>query len=165
VEKPEPTRRTPSLAADKKNTVRAAAPTVEETLRVSVSLLDELINNAGELVLARNQLLRAAAMVGGQFPDLPPLVQNLDAITSRVQEKVMQVRMQPLSVVFNKFPRIVRDLARKLDKKIVSRHPGNGLRQVSRKPARQSFPLIMKAAWSILHCRMTVPGSTMTGFA
>ena len=118
VEKPEPTRRTPSLAADKKNTVRAAAPTVEETLRVSVSLLDELINNAGELVLARNQLLRAAAMVGGQFPDLPPLVQNLDAITSRVQEKVMQVRMQPLSVVFNKFPRIVRDLARKLDKKI-----------------------------------------------
>lgn len=93
-------------------------PTVEETLRVSVSLLDELINNAGELVLARNQLLRAAASVGAQFPDLPPLVQNLDAITSRVQEKVMQVRMQPVSVVFNKFPRIIRDLARKLDKKI-----------------------------------------------
>ncbi|MGN7611443.1 hybrid sensor histidine kinase/response regulator [Magnetococcales bacterium HHB-1] len=94
------------------------APTVEETLRVSVSLLDELINNAGELVLARNQLARASSEVATQFPHISPLVQNLDSITSRIQEKVMQARMQPVSVVFNKFPRIIRDLARKLKKKI-----------------------------------------------
>ncbi|MBF0448328.1 MAG: chemotaxis protein CheW [Magnetococcales bacterium] len=97
---------------------KGAHPTVEETLRVSVSLLDELINNAGELVLARNQLSRAAVEVQTQFPHFGPLVQNLDSITSRIQEKVMQARMQPVSVVFNKFPRIVRDLARKLEKKI-----------------------------------------------
>ncbi len=93
-------------------------PAVEETLRVSVSLLDELINMAGELVLARNQLTRAAVEVQTQFPHFGPLIQNLDSITSRIQEKVMQARMQPVSVVFNKFPRIVRDLARKLEKKI-----------------------------------------------
>ncbi|MBF0453303.1 MAG: chemotaxis protein CheW [Magnetococcales bacterium] len=97
---------------------KGSHPTVEETLRVSVSLLDELINNAGELVLARNQLSRAAVEVQTQFPHFGPLVQNLDSITSRIQEKVMQARMQPVSIVFNKFPRIVRDLARKLGKKI-----------------------------------------------
>ncbi|MBF0177421.1 MAG: chemotaxis protein CheW [Magnetococcales bacterium] len=95
-----------------------APPAVEETLRVSVSLLDELINMAGELVLARNQLTRAATDVASQHPSIGPLVQNLDSITSRIQEKVMQARMQPVSVVFNKFPRIIRDLARKLEKKI-----------------------------------------------
>ncbi len=114
-----------SKANDKNSTSKAApqaaskgAPTVEETLRVSVSLLDELINNAGELVLARNQLTRAAIEVQSQFPHFGPLMQNLDSITSRIQERVMQARMQPVSVVFNKFPRIVRDLARKLGKKI-----------------------------------------------
>ncbi|NGZ05499.1 MAG: hybrid sensor histidine kinase/response regulator [Magnetococcales bacterium] len=97
---------------------KSSSPTVEETLRVSVSLLDELINNAGELVLARNQLSRAAVEVQAKFPHFGPLVQNLDSITSRIQERVMQARMQPVSVVFNKFPRIVRDLAHKLGKKI-----------------------------------------------
>lgn len=97
---------------------KKSVPAVEETLRVSVSLLDELINNAGELVLARNQLTRASVQVQAQFPHISPLVQNLDSITSRIQEKVMQARMQPVSVVFNKFPRIIRDLARKLEKKI-----------------------------------------------
>jgi two-component system, chemotaxis family, sensor kinase CheA len=100
------------------SSTKGAKPTVEETLRVSVSLLDELINNAGELVLARNQLSRASVEVQTQFPHFGPLVQNLDSITSRIQEKVMQARMQPVSIVFNKFPRIVRDLARKLSKKI-----------------------------------------------
>ncbi|MBF0189539.1 MAG: chemotaxis protein CheW [Magnetococcales bacterium] len=99
-------------------TTKSSSPTVEETLRVSVSLLDELINNAGELVLARNQLSRAAVEVQAKFPHFGPLVQNLDSITSRIQERVMQARMQPVSVVFNKFPRIVRDLAHKLGKKI-----------------------------------------------
>lgn len=97
---------------------KSGNPSVEETLRVSVSLLDELINNAGELVLARNQLIRAAVQVAQQYPHISPLIQNLDSITSRIQERVMQARMQPVSVVFNKFPRIIRDLARKLEKKI-----------------------------------------------
>ncbi|MBF0589938.1 MAG: response regulator [Magnetococcales bacterium] len=104
--------------AKAKGGAKGSHPAVEETLRVSVSLLDELINNAGELVLARNQLARASVEVAVKYPNIGPLVQNLDSITSRIQEKVMQARMQPVSVVFNKFPRIVRDLARKLKKKI-----------------------------------------------
>ncbi|MBF0285064.1 MAG: chemotaxis protein CheW [Magnetococcales bacterium] len=96
----------------------SASPTVEETLRVSVSLLDELINNTGELVLARNQLVRASQQVASQFPHIMPLIQNLDSITSRIQERVMQARMQPVSAVFNKFPRVIRDLAKKLNKRI-----------------------------------------------
>ncbi|MEO5367245.1 MAG: chemotaxis protein CheW, partial [Magnetococcus sp. WYHC-3] len=107
-----------AAASRNKPVPKATTPSVEETLRVSVTLLDELINNAGELVLARNQLTRASAEVATQFPHFMPLVQNLDSITSRIQEKVMQARMQPVSVVFNKFPRIIRDLARKLNKKI-----------------------------------------------
>ena len=97
---------------------KSAQLTLEETLRVSVALLDELINMAGELVLTRNQLTRAVVGVTSEHPNLAPLVQNLDSITSRIQEKVMHARMQPVSFVFNKFPRIVRDLAKKLDKKI-----------------------------------------------
>ncbi|MBF0623813.1 MAG: chemotaxis protein CheW [Magnetococcales bacterium] len=114
-----PAKSSPAKNTEAANSAAAkGAPSVEETLRVSVSLLDELINMAGELVLARNQLTRAAGEVTVHHPNIGPLVQNLDSITSRIQEKVMQARMQPVSVVFNKFPRIVRDLARKLGKKI-----------------------------------------------
>ncbi|MBF0193604.1 MAG: chemotaxis protein CheW [Magnetococcales bacterium] len=92
-------------------------PVIEETLRVSVSLLDELINMAGELVLIRNQLSRT---VGGSTSNDPqaPLIQSLDSITSRIQAKVMHARMQQVQVVFSKFPRVVRDLANKMKKKI-----------------------------------------------
>ncbi|MEO5348242.1 MAG: response regulator [Magnetococcus sp. YQC-3] len=97
---------------------KSGQPAVEETLRVSVTLLDELINMAGELVLTRNQLTRATAGFVAQSPHLAALVQGIDSVTSRIHGKVMQARMQPVNVVFNKFPRIVRDLAVKLSKKI-----------------------------------------------
>ncbi|MBF0583065.1 MAG: response regulator [Magnetococcales bacterium] len=96
----------------------SSQPTVEETLRVSVALLDELINMAGELVLTRNQLIRATAGLVAQSSHLASLVQSVDSVTSRIHGKVMQARMQPVNVVFSKFPRIVRDLALKLGKKI-----------------------------------------------
>ncbi|MBF0381197.1 MAG: response regulator, partial [Magnetococcales bacterium] len=97
---------------------KGGKPVLEETLRVSVTLLDELINMAGELVLTRNQLTRAVDASESLSPQVQPLIQNLDSVTSRMQEKVMQARMQQVSSVFNKFPRIVRDLAKKLGKKI-----------------------------------------------
>ncbi|MBF0379597.1 MAG: chemotaxis protein CheW [Magnetococcales bacterium] len=95
----------------------AKQPVVEETLRVSVSLLDELINMAGELVLIRNQLSRTVSTTTSNDPQAP-LIQSLDSITSRIQAKVMHARMQQINVVFSKFPRVVRDLANKMDKKI-----------------------------------------------
>lgn len=147
----------------------------EDALRVKVNLLNNLMNLAGELVLARNQLLqtmtqtfdttpksealvrsimtaanescnrfasssktqdssaesahaelqaleqRIRALVRFPFSDiraLSSIVQNVDVVTTMLQESIMQTRLQPLAVVFNKFPRVIRDLARSLGKEI-----------------------------------------------
>jgi two-component system chemotaxis sensor kinase CheA len=70
---------------------------------------------AGELVLVRNQSLRA---VDPRDPALRPVVQRLDAVTGELQETVLRTRMQPVGNLFGKFPRLVRDLARQLGKEI-----------------------------------------------
>lgn len=88
----------------------------DTSLRVHVSLLDQLMNLAGELVLSRNQLLQT---IGAEdFRNAETVGQRIDLITSELQEAIMLTRMQPIGNVFNKFPRVVRDLSSKLDKKI-----------------------------------------------
>ncbi len=88
----------------------------ETTLRVHVSLLDSLMTLAGELVLSRNQLLQT---IGSEdFRNAETVGQRIDLITSELQEAIMLTRMQPIGNVFNKFPRVVRDLSGKLAKKI-----------------------------------------------
>jgi two-component system chemotaxis sensor kinase CheA len=88
----------------------------DTTLRVNVALLELLMNLAGELVLGRNQLNDAIARsdldairLGGQ---------RVGAVTSELQQTIMQTRLQPIGNVFNKFPRMVRDLCRGADKEI-----------------------------------------------
>jgi two-component system chemotaxis sensor kinase CheA len=102
----------PESAAEKK------PPPVkgETTLRVHVSLLDSLMNLAGELVLSRNQLLQTIG--SDDLRNAEAVGQRIDLITSELQEAIMLTRMQPIGNVFNKFPRVVRDLAKKLDKTI-----------------------------------------------
>jgi two-component system, chemotaxis family, sensor kinase CheA len=91
-------------------------PKVESTIRVHVSLLDQLMTLAGELVLSRNQLLQT---IGSEdFRNAEGVGQRIDLITSELQEAIMLTRMQPIGNVFNKFPRVVRDLANKLKKNI-----------------------------------------------
>jgi two-component system chemotaxis sensor kinase CheA len=85
------------------------------TLRINVALLDRLMNLAGELVLVRNQAVRVADPADAQ---LRQVVQRLNAVTSGVQQAVMLTRMQPVSNLFGKFPRLVRDLAKQLGKQI-----------------------------------------------
>lgn len=97
----------------------------QETLRVSVSLLNNLMAFAGELVLARNQLLRMASEPAKDVPGLSAVLQDIDMTTSVLQEKIMNTRMQPISLVFNKFPRMVTELGSKLNKKIVLETSGN----------------------------------------
>lgn len=97
----------------------------KETLRVSVSLLNDLMAFAGELVLARNQLLRITSDAAKNVPGLPSVLQDIDMTTSVLQEKIMNTRMQPISLVFNKFPRMIRELGAKLNKKIVLETSGN----------------------------------------
>jgi len=79
-----------------------------ETIRVDVSLLDDLMNSVGELVLVRNQILRYTETQ--QDSAFAATSQRLDLITSELQENVMKTRMQPIENVWNKFPRVVRDL-------------------------------------------------------
>ena len=88
----------------------------ETSLRVHVSLLDQLMTLAGELVLSRNQLLQSMVsndQRGGEIAG-----QRIDLITSELQEAIMLTRMQSIGNVFNKFPRVVRDMARTLGKNV-----------------------------------------------
>lgn len=88
---------------------------LDSTIRVDVGLLDKLMNLVGELVLARNQLLQGTS---GQDGVLIRTVQRLNVITSELQEGVLKTRMQPIGVVWNKLPRVIRDLAAECGKKI-----------------------------------------------
>ncbi len=86
------------------------------SIRVSVSLLDQLMNLAGELVLSRNQLLQTIG--SGMAPEAEAVGQRIDLVTSELQSAIMLTRMQPIGTVLGKFPRVVRDLAKKLGKQV-----------------------------------------------
>ncbi|MDO9519549.1 MAG: chemotaxis protein CheA [Pseudohongiella sp.] len=94
---------------------RDTAP--ETTVRVDTKRLDEIMNMVGELVLVRNRLVR----IGSNSTDeiLSKAVANLDLVTADLQTSVMKTRMQPIKKVFGRFPRVVRDLARSLNKEVV----------------------------------------------
>jgi two-component system chemotaxis sensor kinase CheA len=89
-----------------------------ETLRVRVELLTNLMNLAGELVLGRNQLMLAVGDRRRDIPGLNAILQNLNQVTTEMQEGIMQTRMQPIGMVFSRFPRIIRDMSRQLSKQI-----------------------------------------------
>jgi two-component system chemotaxis sensor kinase CheA len=91
------------------------AQLTDSTIRVDVTLLNRLMNLVGELVLARNQLLQDTSALN---PALQQASQRLNLITSELQEGVMKTRMQPIGVVWNKLPRVVRDLASQCGKRI-----------------------------------------------
>jgi two-component system chemotaxis sensor kinase CheA len=111
---PEPaTAEAPAPAATPGSTQSAPA---EETVRVNVSILEQLVNLAGELVLGRNQLRAAIARKNARA--LATADQRINQITSELQEVIMQTRLQPIGNVFAKFPRVVRDLSAALEKEI-----------------------------------------------
>jgi two-component system chemotaxis sensor kinase CheA len=89
---------------------------VDSNIRVGVGLLDKLMDLVGELVLTRNQILQFN--VEREDPALNATSQRLNLITTELQEGVMKTRMQPIGVVWNKLPRVVRDMATSLGKQI-----------------------------------------------
>lgn len=91
-----------------------SAPVVEANIRVSVSVLDRLMNLAGELVLGRNQLMLAVGR--DDKAALESIAGRINQVTSELQETIMQTRMQPIGNVFSKFTRVVRDLSQQLGK-------------------------------------------------
>ena len=98
------------------NDTPKAEQTASTNLRVSVDLLENLMTLAGEMVLSRNQLLQAISQQDQHNIKLSG--QRIDMVTSELQEAIMMTRMQPIGTVFNKFPRVVRDMSQKLDKEI-----------------------------------------------
>ena len=101
---------------DKAKAKSKSATKPDTSIRVTVSLLDQLMNLAGELVLSRNQLLQT--ITSGDVRSAETVGQRIDLVTSELQEAIMLTRMQPIGNVFNKFPRVVRDLSGKLNKQI-----------------------------------------------
>jgi len=99
---------------------KAAASSLDtQTLRVSVERVDQLINLVGELVITQAMLSQQVKdLDGGRFRQLQIGVSDLERNTRLLQEAVMSIRMIPMSFVFNRFPRLIRDLAAKLGKKI-----------------------------------------------
>lgn len=88
----------------------------ESSIRVDVGLLDKLMNVVGELVLARNQILQQSAALNDA--PMTRAAQRLNLITTELQEDLMKTRMQPISRVTGKFPRLVRDLEIQCGKKV-----------------------------------------------
>jgi len=99
----------------------------EDSVRVHITLLNDLLNLASEMVLGRNQLLRILEDHRKEIPGLNAMLQNIDGVTTELQEKIMQTRMQPVAKVFNKFPRIVRELSRKMEKDLNLRMEGTSV--------------------------------------
>lgn len=95
---------------------KKAATAGETTVRVDTGRLDDIMNMVGELVLVRNRLATLKSSIEDE--EFANVVGNLDVVTADLQLAVMKTRMQPVKKVFGRFPRVVRDLARSLNKEI-----------------------------------------------
>ncbi len=102
----------PAKAADKKK------PVVNRTVRVDIEKLDDLMNLVSELIIAKNSLVSAATTKGASTNNVNEQIEYLESVTTNLHESVMKVRMVPIESVVNKFPRMIRDLQKKLNKKM-----------------------------------------------
>lgn len=114
----------PQAAEAKQQKDEGGGKEKEQSIRVDIERLDSVLNLAGELVLSRNRLMR----LGSRLPEtdaeeelvshVNEAIAQLDLVTTDLQLAVMKMRMQPIAKVFNKFPRMVRDLARQNNKEV-----------------------------------------------
>lgn len=128
--KPEPDVKKPEPAPSSKEkpaanqVAQSGGTAMEQTIRVEVKRLDNLMNLIGELVLGKNRLLKIYDDVEERYDgekfleELNQVVSSLSLVTTDIQLAVMKTRMLPIAKVFNKFPRMVRDLSRELGKQI-----------------------------------------------
>lgn len=93
-------------------------PVVNRTVRVDIEKLDTLMNLVSELIIAKNSLVSASAMSGNASQAVNEQIEYLESVTTSLHESVMKVRMVPIESTVNKFPRMVRDLQKKLGKKM-----------------------------------------------
>ena len=107
----------PAAAAKKQ---AAAKPVTGRTVRVDIEKLDALMNQVSELIIAKNSLVSISSVEANAFQNqsFNEQIEYLERITTNLHESVMKVRMVPIESTVNKFPRMIRDLARKLGKKM-----------------------------------------------
>jgi two-component system, chemotaxis family, sensor kinase CheA len=117
-----PAQQAPDVPTPAPPVARAVQKTVDLTIRVDVSRLDHLMDLVGELVLCRNRLSQISYHVGEQFEgisltkDLGETGSQIDFITTELQMAVMKTRMVPIAKIFNKIPRLIRDLSKEVGK-------------------------------------------------
>ncbi len=107
--------------AKKPTATTAAKPIVNRSVRVDIEKLDDLMNLVSELIIAKNGLVSLSSGEGGDNrtgSDFNDQIEYLERIITNLHQSVMKVRMVPLESVFNRFPRMIRDVAKKLDKKM-----------------------------------------------
>ena len=102
-------------ANDKK---ASGKPVVNRTVRVDIEKLDVLMNLVSELIIAKNSLVSASNAEGVVNAGVNEQIEYLESVTTNLHESVMKVRMVPIESVVSKFPRMIRDLSKKLDKKM-----------------------------------------------
>ncbi|MBR4984065.1 MAG: chemotaxis protein CheA [Lachnospiraceae bacterium] len=102
-----------TTAAEKKG-----KPVVNRTVRVDIEKLDVLMNLVSELIIAKNSLVSATNAEGAVNVGVNEHIEYLESVTTNLHESVMKVRMVPIESVVNKFPRMIRDLQKKLGKKM-----------------------------------------------
>ena len=100
--------------ADKKT----GKPVVNRTVRVDIEKLDVLMNLVSELIIAKNSLVSASSTEGATGAGFNEQIEYLESVTTNLHESVMKVRMVPIESVVSKFPRMIRELSKKLDKKM-----------------------------------------------
>lgn len=93
-------------------------PVVNRTVRVDIEKLDVLMNLVSELIIAKNSLVSASTSEGSSNAGFNEQIEYLESVTTNLHESVMKVRMVPIESVVSKFPRMIRDLSKKLDKKM-----------------------------------------------
>ena len=110
-------KKAPAAAAKKKTN---AKPVTGRTVRVDIEKLDALMNQVSELIIAKNSLVSISSNESGEYQNqsFHEQIEYLERITTNLHESVMKVRMVPIESVVNKFPRMIRDLSRKLGKKM-----------------------------------------------
>ena len=117
-EQPKKEEKKPVAAAKAPEKKPANKPVVNRTVRVDIEKLDSLMNLVSELIIAKNSLVAASSNDQGNNSAFNEQIEYLENVTTNLHESVMKVRMVPIESVVVKFPRMIRDLSKKLDKKM-----------------------------------------------
>lgn len=116
--KPEPKPVVKENDKENKGAEKKGKPVVNRTVRVDIEKLDVLMNLVSELIIAKNSLVSATTIEGAANTGVGEQIEYLESVTTNLHESVMKVRMVPIESVVNKFPRMIRDLQKKLGKKM-----------------------------------------------